>query len=112
MWRPSPALCAHLGFSASWIWATFGRAAFPPPDPFKAVAPFPEVEEQYLIEDNFNYPVSFNGKMKYTLELPMNLSIQQIEEQVMANADVISHLQGAVPKKIIIVPKKIVNIVV
>jgi leucyl-tRNA synthetase len=50
--------------------------------------------------------------MKYTLELPMNLSIQQIEEQVMANADVISHLQGAVPKKIIIVPKKIVNIVV
>ncbi len=77
-----------------------------------AFAPFPVVEEQYLIEDNFNYPVSFNGKMKYTLELPMNLSIQQIEEQVMANADVISHLQGAVPKKIIIVPKKIVNIVV
>jgi leucyl-tRNA synthetase len=77
-----------------------------------AFAPFPVVEEQYLIEDNFNYPVSFNGKMKYTLELPMNLSIQQIEEQVMANADVISHLQGTVPKKIIIVPKKIVNIVV
>jgi len=77
-----------------------------------AFANFPKFEGQYLIEDNFSYPISFNGKMKYTLELPLTLTPQQIEERVLANEEVIKHLQGVTPKKIIIVPKKIVNIVV
>lgn len=77
-----------------------------------AFASFPEFKEQNLVEDNFNYPVSINGKMKYSLELPLTLSPSEIESQVLANEDVIKLLQGATPKKIIIVPKKIVNIVI
>lgn len=77
-----------------------------------AFAPFPEFNEQHLIEDNFNYPVSINGKMKFNFELPLNLTPQQIEAQVMASAEATKFLQGAVPKKIIIVPNKIVNIVI
>ena len=77
-----------------------------------AYAPFPELNEQYLIEDNFNYPVSFNGKMRFQIELPAGLSVQEIEKEVMGREEVLKYLNGAAPKKIIIVPKKIVNIVV
>ena len=77
-----------------------------------AYAEFPICNESYLVEDNFMYPVSFNGKMKFNIELAAKLSVQEIEAAVMGREDVQKHLNGAVPKKIIIVPKKIVNIVV
>jgi leucyl-tRNA synthetase len=73
---------------------------------------FPETNEQHLIEDSFNYPVSFNGKMKFNIELPAGLTVPEIEKEVMSREEVQNFLKGAVPKKIIIVPKKIVNIVV
>jgi leucyl-tRNA synthetase len=75
-------------------------------------APFPPFEESYLIEDNFNYPVSFNGKMRLQIELPLTLTVQEIEKEVMGRQEVQKYLNGAAPKKIIVVPKKIVNIVV
>lgn len=77
-----------------------------------AYSPFPECNEAYLVEDAFTYPVSFNGKMKFNVELPATLSVQEIESSIMSREDVQKHLNGATPKKIIIVPKKIVNIVV
>ena len=77
-----------------------------------AFVPFPELNEQYLVEDHFNYPVSFNGKMRFQIELPAGLSAQEIEKEVMGREEVLKYLNGASPKKIIIVPKKIVNIVV
>jgi len=77
-----------------------------------ARAAFPEFKADYLVEDSFNYPISFNGKMRMNIELPATLSIQEIEKEVMGREEVQKHLNGASPKKVIIVPKKIVNIVV
>mgnify|MGYP003444610929 FL=1 len=71
----------------------------------------PELNEAYLVEDEINYPVSFNGKMKFTLALAADLDAKQIEEIAMSNEKVQEILAGANPKKIIIVPKKIINIV-
>ncbi len=76
-----------------------------------AFAPFPEFNEVYLVEDNFNYPISFNGKMRFNLELAANLSVQEIEKLVMEAEQTHKYLEGKQPKKVIIVPKKIVNIV-
>jgi leucyl-tRNA synthetase len=77
-----------------------------------ALAPFPAFNEAFLIEDNFSYPISFNGKMKFNIELPLTLSPQEIEKEVLSREEVQKHLNGASPKKVIIVPKKIVNIVI
>ena len=73
---------------------------------------FPVVNESYLIDDAFNYPVSFNGKMRFQIELPTSLTAQEIEKEILSREEVIKQLAGATPKKIIIVPKKIVNFVV
>ncbi|PKP25454.1 MAG: leucine--tRNA ligase [Bacteroidetes bacterium HGW-Bacteroidetes-2] len=76
-----------------------------------ATAPFPQFEEKYLVESTKAYPISFNGKMRFTLELPMDLSKQAIEREVMANEKTMHYLEGRIPKKVIVVPGKIVNIV-
>ena len=72
---------------------------------------FPVFEEKYLVEDEIEYPVSFNGKMRFKLALPADLSVGEIEENVMKDLRVLDQLAGNTPKKVIIVPKKIVNIV-
>ena len=74
-------------------------------------APFPKFEEKYLVEDEIDYPVSFNGKMRFKLSLPALLSVPEIQEIVLADNRTIEQLQGNNPKKVIIVPKKIINIV-
>jgi leucyl-tRNA synthetase len=73
--------------------------------------PFPKFEEKYLIEDVKKYPVSFNGKMRFTLELPIDMSKDEIETVVMSHEKTIHYLDGRTPKKVIVVPGKIVNIV-
>ncbi len=73
---------------------------------------FPEVNESYLVDDAFTYPISFNGKMRFNIELPATLTVPEIEKEVMGREEVQKYLEGKTPKKIIIVPKKIVNIVV
>jgi leucyl-tRNA synthetase len=72
---------------------------------------FPIFEPEYLVESTKNYPISFNGKMRFTLELPLNLSKEEIEKRVLGNKKTISQLEGVTPKKVIVVPGKIVNIV-
>ena len=74
-------------------------------------APFPIFEPQYLIESSKNYPVSFNGKMRFTMELPLDMTKDNIEKVVLAHQKTQAQLAGRVPKKIIIVPGKIINIV-
>jgi leucyl-tRNA synthetase len=74
-------------------------------------AKWPEFNEKYLVEDNFTYPVSFNGKMRFTLDLSANLNKEQIEKLVLEQEQTIKYLDGKEPKRIIVVPKKIVNIV-
>jgi leucyl-tRNA synthetase len=77
-----------------------------------AFAPFPLVNEAFLIDDSINYPVSVNGKLKFTLELPATLTKEEVEEEVMKNEQTIKLLAGQQPKKVIVVHKKIVNMVV
>ncbi|NLN34256.1 MAG: leucine--tRNA ligase [Flavobacteriaceae bacterium] len=74
-------------------------------------ADFPEFDAKWLEEDAKEYPVSFNGKMRFKLELPMDLSKEQIQEAVMADERTIKQLDGRTPKNVIIVPGKIINIV-
>ncbi|MGC1514153.1 MAG: class I tRNA ligase family protein, partial [Maribacter sp.] len=76
-----------------------------------ATAPFPKFEEKYLVESSKEYPISFNGKMKFTMELSLDLSKEAIEAAVLANEKTQQQLQGRTPKKVIVVPGKIVNIV-
>jgi leucyl-tRNA synthetase len=76
-----------------------------------ATVDFPIFEEKYLVESEKEYPVSFNGKMRFTIKLPLDLTKDQIQEIVMADERTISQLAGNTPKNIIIVPGKIINIV-
>jgi leucyl-tRNA synthetase len=73
--------------------------------------PFPKFEEKYLVESEKEYPVSFNGKMRFTIKLPLDLTAAQIEEIVMADERTQAQLQGRTPNKVIIVPGKIINLV-
>jgi leucyl-tRNA synthetase len=74
-------------------------------------ASFPKFDESMLVEANVSYPVSFNGKMRLKIDLPTAFSAKEVEEAVLANADAQKWLDGNAPKKVIVVPGKIVNIV-
>ncbi|MDT0294141.1 leucine--tRNA ligase [Mesonia ostreae] len=76
-----------------------------------ATAAYPKFEEKFLVESTKTYPVSFNGKMRFTLDLSLDLSKDEIEKAVMEDARTQKQLDGRTPKKVIIVPGKIVNIV-
>lgn len=73
--------------------------------------PFPTFNPEYLVESNKEYPVSFNGKMRFTLNLPLNLTKEQIEAAVMEDERTKKQLDGRTPNKVIVVPGKIINIV-
>jgi leucyl-tRNA synthetase len=73
--------------------------------------PFPVFEEKYLVESEKEYPVSFNGKMRFTIKLPLDLSKEQIEEIIMKDERTMKQLDGKTPNKVIIVPGKIINLV-
>jgi len=73
---------------------------------------FPEVNLECLVESSFEYPVSFNGKLRFKKLLPLGISKNEIEEQVLADANTAKYLDGKAIKKIIIVPNKIINIVI
>ncbi|WP_395058641.1 leucine--tRNA ligase [Flavobacterium sp.] len=72
---------------------------------------FPICDEKYLVESDKEYPVSFNGKMKFTINLPLDLTPAQIEEIIMKDERTIKQLDGNTPKKVIIVPGKVINLV-
>ncbi|NNF19872.1 MAG: leucine--tRNA ligase [Flavobacteriaceae bacterium] len=76
-----------------------------------ATVPFPVFEEKYLVEQNKEYPISFNGKMRFTMQLPLDMDRKEIEAAVMAHEKTKAQLDGKTPKKVIVVPGKIVNIV-
>lgn len=75
-------------------------------------APFPEYDAKYLVEDSVEYPVSFNGKMRFKKTLPASLSAKEVEQAVLEDPASEKYLEGKAPKKVIVVPGKIVNIVV
>ena len=75
-------------------------------------AAFPKHDEKYLAENTVKYPISFNGKVRFTLELAADLNPKQVEEIALANEQTAKYLDGKAIKKVIVVPKKIVNIVI
>ncbi len=72
---------------------------------------FPVLNESYLVEDEIDYPVSFNGKMKFKIKLPSTLTKEEVERIILENEDAKKHLDGKTVKNFIFVPKKIINIV-
>ena len=73
---------------------------------------WPVCNEQYLAEDTVKYPVQFNGKVRFTIEVGKDIPRQEVERIVMADAQTAKYLNGSAPKKVIVVPGRIVNIVV
>jgi leucyl-tRNA synthetase len=73
---------------------------------------WPLYNEEYLKEDNFNYPVSFNGKMRFNIELPVSLSKNEIIEKVLADERAQKWIGSGTPSNIIVVPNRIVNVVI
>ncbi|MEA9415511.1 leucine--tRNA ligase [Flavobacterium sp. PL02] len=90
---------------AEELWSLLGHTTS-----IAAVA-FPTFEPKYLVESSKEYPVSFNGKMRFTIELPLDLTKEQIEEIIMKDERTLKQLDGKTPNKVIIVPGKIINLV-
>jgi len=74
-------------------------------------AKFPDFEEKYLVENSVKYPISFNGRVRFTLELPADMPKEDIEKIALENEQTSKWLEGKEVKKIIVVQKKIVNVV-
>ena len=90
---------------AEELWQSLGH------DSSISTAPFPKFDAQYLVVSSKEYTISFNGKTRFTIELPLDMSKEDIEKSVLANQKTQEQLQGRTPKKVIVVPGKIVNIV-
>ena len=75
-------------------------------------AKWPELNEEYLKEDAFPYAISFNGKARFTLEFPADASREEIEKAALEHPNSARWMDGKTPKKVIVVPRKIVNIVI
>jgi leucyl-tRNA synthetase len=90
---------------AEELWSLLGKTGS------IATVPFPALDEKHLVESDKEYPVSFNGKMRFTMVLPLDLTKEQIEEIVMKDERTIKQLDGKTPNKVIIVPGKIINLV-
>ncbi len=91
---------------AEELWAKLGKSGS------VTQATWPKHDEEYLTDDTFEYPVSFNGKMRFKVEVPADLSPAEIEAEVLAAEASAKYLEGKTPKKVIVVPKRIVNVVV
>jgi len=91
---------------AEELWALMGGS------PSIATQPFPDFNEELLKEDEYEYPVSFNGKLRFKLELPLTMPVEEIEKLVIEHESTQKWLNNAPPKKIIVVKGKIINVVV
>ena len=99
-------LSSYAPHIAEEIWQKLGN------DTSVTIAEFPSFNESYLVEDDVNYPVSFNGKVRFKMTLPAEMTKNQIEQEVMKHEKTAHYLDGKSAKKIIVVPKRIINIVI
>ncbi|MBP1669241.1 MAG: leucyl-tRNA synthetase [Bacteroidetes bacterium] len=91
---------------AEEIWEIYGNKGS------IATEEYPAYDEKYLASDTFEYPVSFNGKLRFKIELPVDMAIPEIEKSVLAHPNARKWVEGKQLKKIIVVPNKIINVVV
>jgi leucyl-tRNA synthetase len=93
----------HLGEE---LWSLYGHSNS------LAYEKWPEIRQELLVEDVMEYPVSFNGKMRFKIELPVNMEPEEIEKAVSAYEKTSKYLEGKTVRKIIVVPRKIINVVI
>lgn len=91
---------------AEELWHLFGH------DTSVVNASYPVYDESKTVENSFNYPISFNGKMRFNMELPINMSAEEVQAAVLAAPESAKWIEGKPIRKVIFVPKKIVNIVI
>ncbi|MCF8234112.1 MAG: leucine--tRNA ligase [Bacteroidales bacterium] len=99
-------LSPYAPHTAEELWSKLGHR------PSIAIIAFPDYKEEYIKENTFEYPVSFNGKLRFKLELPLDISKEDAEKAVLQAEGAQKWLAGKQPKKIIFVPKRIINVVV
>ena len=88
------------------IWSKLGNESS------VTIADFPRFNASFLVESEINYPVSFNGKMRFKITLPAEMSKEEVEVEVLKHERTAHYLEGKSPKKVIVVPKRIINIVI
>ncbi len=93
----------HLGEE---LWSLYGH------NQSLAHEPWPEADERLLVEETFEYPVSFNGKLRFKIELPLSLAEEEVREALLATEKTVRYLEGKSLRKVIVVPGKIINVVV
>jgi len=91
---------------AEELWSIYGNKQT------LAYEPWPQVDENLLKEDSFEYPVSFNGKMRFKIELPLDMPKEEIEKTILSDERAQKWLEGKKVRKFIFVPKKIINVAV
>ena len=91
--------------TAEALWAELGGEGS------VVLAPYPVLNPEYLVKDSINYPVQFNGKTRFQLEMPASATETEVEAAVMAHEKTAHFLEGRSPKKVIVVPGRIVNVV-
>lgn len=89
-----------------WLWQELGA------EDSIVTAAWPEYNEEYLVESCVRYPVSFNGKVRFNIELPADMSKEDVEQAALSAPEAARWLEGKSPKKVIVVPGRIVNVVV
>ncbi|KGN76916.1 leucyl-tRNA synthetase [Porphyromonas gulae] len=89
-----------------WLWQELGAEGS------IVTAAWPEYNEEYLVESCVRYPVSFNGKVRFNIELPADMSKEDVEQAALSAPEAARWLEGKSPKKVIVVPGRIVNVVV
>jgi leucyl-tRNA synthetase len=99
-------MCSYAPHISEELWELLGRSDG------VTYQDFPKFEASHLVESSHTYPVSFNGKMRFKVEYALDMDRAEIEKQILAHEKSIHYLDGKAPKKVIIVPKKIINIVV
>ncbi|MFZ9733127.1 MAG: leucine--tRNA ligase, partial [Schleiferiaceae bacterium] len=90
--------------TAEALWAELGG------DGSVVLAAYPLLQPEFLVKDSVNYPVQFNGKTRFQLELPASATAAEVEAEVMAHEKTAHFLEGRQPKKVIVVPGRIVNV--
>lgn len=98
-------LASYAPHIAEELWAVLGNS------PSVSYAQFPQFKAEFIQENSFEYPVSFNGKMRFKLELSKSLTVQEIEKLVLGDDRTGKWTEGKQIRKVIVVPNKIINIV-
>jgi len=99
-------LSPYAPHMAEELWSIYGKKKT------LAYEQWPEVDESLLVENTFEYPVSFNGKVRFKLELPIDMPKGEVEKTVLSDDRSAKWMEGKVVRKFILVPKRIINVVV